>query len=229
VAVAAVVSVPALVLLRNTRHAGVRGNSIRLSAGQIPEIYDVLRRHCRRLGMASVPELYLSDDAISDSSQAYSAWHCHYIVLGTDYLQPDLERVREVFTFQLARELGRIRLSHTQWWDEMLIAYVVKIPYLRNVLLHLRTFSNDRYGAFLAPEGLPGLLALASGRRMLPSVNVPDFVRQAREFRGGWARLSELLEARPHVLSRVTALYEAGLFGLEDHSSVLLRDRSGIL
>ena len=216
VAVTAVLSVPAVVFLRNARHAGVRGNSVRLSAGQVPEIHEVLQSHCRRLGMASMPELYLSEDAISGSSQAYSAWRCDYIVLGTDFLQRDLERVREVFTFQLGRELGRIRLGHTRWWDEMLIAYVVKIPYLRNVLLHLRTFSNDRYGAFLAPEGLLGLLALASGRRMLHSVNVPDFLRQVREFRGRWVRPSELLEARPHVLSRVSALYEAGLFRLED-------------
>ena len=216
VAVVAVLSVPALVLLRNARHAGVRGNSVRLSPAQMPEIYEVLQSHCRRLGMTSVPELYLSDEAISDSSQAYSSWHCDYIVLGADFLQPDIDRVRDVFTFQLARELGRIRLGHTRWWDEMLISYVVKIPYLRNVLLHLRTFSNDRYGAFLAPEGLPGLVALASGRRMLHSVNVPDFIRQARDFQGPWARLSELMEARPHVLSRAAALYEAGLFRMED-------------
>jgi hypothetical protein len=101
---------------------------------------------------------------------------------------------------------------------------VVKIPYVRNVLLHLRTFSNDRYGAFLAPEGLPGLVALAAGRRMLHRVNVSDFIRQAREFEGGWTRLSELLEARPHILSRVTALYEAGLFGPAEQPSVL-KDR----
>ncbi len=216
VAVAAVLSLPVLVFARNTRHAGVRGKSIRLSASQMPEIYEALQRHCCRLGMASAPELYLSRHAISDSSQAYSAWHCHYIVLGTDFIQPDLDRVRDVFTFQLARELGRIQVGHTQWWDELLIVYVVRIPYLRNLLLHLRTYSNDRYGAFLAPEGVRGLLALASGRRMLPIVNMPDLLRQAREFRGPWARLSELLEPRPHVLSRVAALYDAGLFRLED-------------
>jgi hypothetical protein len=216
VVIAAILAPPVLTLLRNTRHAIVRGRSVRLSQAQIPEIYGVLEGHCRKLGLQSPPELYFSRTANSNTSQAYSSWHCDYIVLGADFLQPDLEKVRDVYTFQLGRELGRIRLGHTRWWDEMLIAYVVKIPYLRNILLHVRTYSNDRYGAFLAPECVRGLVILAAGRIMLPSVNLPDYLRQAAEFRGTWAQLSELLEPQPHTLSRIGALYESGLFRIEN-------------
>jgi hypothetical protein len=85
-----------------------------------------------------------------------------------------------VFAFWLRREIGRLHLEHASWTSEFLLAYVAKIPYLPNPLLRVFTYSEDRYGAFLAPEGLPGLIGVASGRRMLREVNAPDYLKQVR-------------------------------------------------
>jgi hypothetical protein len=46
-AIAAVFGVPAIVFLRNGRHALVRGKSIALSPQQFPQIYAILQRHCK--------------------------------------------------------------------------------------------------------------------------------------------------------------------------------------
>jgi hypothetical protein len=59
-AIAAVFGVPAIVFLRNTRHALVRGKSIALSPQQLPQIHAILRQHCERLGIDPLPELYFS-------------------------------------------------------------------------------------------------------------------------------------------------------------------------
>jgi hypothetical protein len=120
-----------------------------------------------------------------------------------------------VIAFLLARELGSLRQGHTRWWNEALLAYVVRIPLLRRPLRRVRAFSRDRYAAFLVPEGLRGLLVLASGRRQLPNVNVSAWLEQVREYRGFWAELSGAWRETPHVADRVKALYAAGLFRVE--------------
>jgi hypothetical protein len=203
--------VPAIVFLRNARHALVRGKSIALSPQQFPQIYAILQRHCERLGIDPPPELYVSDMNMTKPARAYRSWKCDYVVLSSKFLQPDLQPMLPVFAFWLGREIGRLRLEHASWATEFLLAYVAKIPYLANPLRRVFTYSEDRYGAFLAPEGLPGLIGVASGRLMLPEVNAPDYLKQVRLYGGVWARLAGLTEAEPTISDRIKALFDANL------------------
>lgn len=209
-AFAAVLAVPALPLIRNLRRAHVRGHSVQLSPRQLPQIHEILVRQCARLGMP-VPELYLSDDAIHDDARAYTAWKTSYLVLDTEYIDRVLADSREVIAFLLGRELGRIRLHQAAWWDEILLAYVVKAPILRRPLRRIRAYSRDRYGAVLAPEGIKGILVCAAGRRVLPDVNIPVYMEELQQHEGFWDRISELVAEEPHVTNRIRALIKAGL------------------
>jgi hypothetical protein len=189
----------------------VLANSVRLSRAQIPEIYDNFERMCATLGMSRVPELYVSESAVDPPAASRSAWHVDYVVLDDRYLQADLAAVRDVYRFFLARELGRIHLGHTAWLDDILLAYVVRVPFLRNPLMHVRTYSHDRYAAYLAPDSIRGLVVLAVGRRVLDHVDVDAFVRQALELRGWWARAASLMTGLPRVAYRIQQLERAGL------------------
>jgi hypothetical protein len=210
-AIAAVFGVPAIVFLRNGRHALVRGKSIALSPQQFPQIYAILQRHCERLAIDPLPELYVSDMNMTQPARAYGSWKCDYILLSTKFLQPNLQPMLPVFAFWLGREIGRLRLEHASWPTEFLLAYVAKIPYLPNPLHRVFCYSEDRYGAFLAPEGLPGLIGVASGRLMLPEVNARDYLKQVRLYGGVWARLAGLTEAEPTISDRIKALFDADL------------------
>jgi hypothetical protein len=203
IAIAVVLAVPGLVFLRNARHARVRGNSIRVSDIQFPLLHSILRQHCGRLGMGHLPELYVSDTAINEPARAFTSWKDEYIVLSTKFLQPDLEAMREVFAFVLGRELGRLRLAHASWSTELLLSYVAKIPYVRNPIALVFTYSRDRYGAYLAPEGLLGLVALASGRLILHEVNVPDYIRHVRSYGGLWSQLAALASGQRQIADRI--------------------------
>src|SRR6476619_1768880 len=154
---------PALVFLRHRRRAAARGNGVRVSATQLPELYDTLVRFCARLGHQEIPALYIAEQA-KGVSEAFAAWHHEFIVIRPVYFIAPLEEVRPIYEFEIGRELGRIRLGHTRWWEELLVAYVVKLPLLRNPLLHARTYACDRYAAFLAPDSARGLTVYASGR-----------------------------------------------------------------
>jgi hypothetical protein len=223
-AIAAVLAPFALTFARNRRHAAVRANSAQLSRAQFPEIYQEFEQMCATLGMQPPPELYLSDDAIKAPSVAYSAWHVDYVVLDEKFLDANLPNAPDVYRFFLARELGRIRLGHTRWLDDILIAHVTRTPRLANPLMHMRTYSHDRVAMTLAPDSIRGLAVLAVGHRMLNHLDVETFLTQARAVGGWWARVASLGRDSPRVAYRVQELERAGLL---PHGTAIAVPRSG--
>ena len=208
---AALLLVPfALIVTRNKRRTKFRANAVRVSRTQMPAIYETLETMCAQLGMQTLPEVFVSDD-VPDPSQAYSTLKGHFISLHEKILELDLDVGRDMFSFFLARELGRIRLGHTTWLNEVLVAYLGRIPILRNPLLHARTFSQDRYSAYLAPDSLRGLVLSATGRRMLEKVDVDEYLRQVRGEASWVTRIAALSQTTPYLSLRIAELEKAGL------------------
>jgi len=205
----------ALVFARNARRAYVTGNAVALSRNQFPDIYALLERQCAKIGLAEIPVLLLSDTGITSASTAFTARGKHVIVLGSKFVEAKFARVRELLDFTIARELGKIRFGHTTWFDELLIAYVVRIPILRDPLQKIRVLSLDRYAASLIPDGLPGLLAFASGRLVMHNVNVPDYLAQVDKYAFVWGWVACVTKKDLPAMLRVRALYKAGFFNRE--------------
>ncbi|HKF55898.1 MAG TPA: hypothetical protein VKJ45_10650, partial [Blastocatellia bacterium] len=210
-AIIAIFALPAAVIIRNERRVSIRGNSIRLSRDQFASLYDRLQSHCTKLGLTTAPELYITNSAIREPAQAFSSWKRDYIVMNQSVVDPALESGGDVMAFILGRELGRIRLGYTRLWTEILLTYVLRIPYLNIPITRVRTYSCDRYGAFLAPDGVRGLIISVSGRRLLQSVNVEDYLKQSALHEGLWSRIGSTVTEKPPVLYRLKALYDAGL------------------
>jgi hypothetical protein len=210
VAITALIGIPLLVLNRNRRESSIRGNSVRLSSKQFPEVYAVLQDHCKRLGTTEVPELFLTGSSIAPFSQTFSSWHEKYIVLHQVIFDIDDRKDMDVISFVLAHELGAIRLNHTAVWNEMLLTYVSALKWFRNPLERVRTYSRDRYGATLAPTGFRGLLINATGRRLMDRVDIEEYLMQARSYGGFWSNLNVFFEPRPQALARINQLRAAG-------------------
>jgi hypothetical protein len=209
-AIAALVGVPFLAYQRNVRVASMRGWSVRASRTQFAGVYEILEAQCRVLGLAVPPQLYITDHAISRDAMAYSAWKETCIVLDQNVIAADISTMRDVIAFDIGAELGRIRLGHTNGWQEMLITYVVAIPFIGNPLRQVRTYSRDRYAATLAPDGFRGLLMDAVGRRLLGAVGRDEFLDQARHYGGGWVKATRFEGKTPPVLARIQELRRAG-------------------
>jgi hypothetical protein len=209
-AVTALFGIPLLVLNRNRREASVRGNSVRLSDEQFPEVYAVLRDHCRRLGMTELPELFLTSGSIPPYSQTFSSYREKYIVLHQNIFEIDDRKTMDVISFTIGHELGAIQLNQTAVWNEMLLTYISSIKWLSAPLQRARMFSRDRYGAALAPTGFRGLLINAVGRRLMDEVNIEAYLADERRYGGVWAALSVFFEPKPQVLTRLRKLREAG-------------------
>lgn len=215
IALAAVFAPPLLVFTRNRRLAQVRGNGVKVSPSQYPPLSARFAEHCAKLGTVDPPTLYVMDHAIEDVTHAFTSWHREFVVIGTDYLEKDLEALEDVWSFLLGRELGRLAFGYEKWWDQVLLSYVNRLPWVWRPLSHVRTYTLDRVGAFLEPEGARALVILASGRRVIPSTNVAEHILYARTAGGFWFRLSNLIDAHPHAAVRLRTLYDQGLFDLD--------------
>jgi hypothetical protein len=209
-AITALVGVPLLVLTRNRREASIRGNSVRLSDRQFPEVYAVLKDHCRRLGMTKLPELFLTSGSIQPYSHTFSSWRENYIVLHQIIFDINDEKTMDVISFILGHELGAIRLNQTAVWNEMLLTYISSMKWLRNPLERVRTYSRDRYGATLAPNGFRGLLINAIGRRLMDQVNIETYLADEERYGGIWPLVNVFVDPRPQVLTRIRKLHDAG-------------------
>lgn len=209
-ATAAVFAPLVILALRRWRFGFVRGNAIRLSTTQFPEIHRMLEEQCARLG-SRLPELYLTQDARFGDARGFSHGGTDGIVLNSNNVLLDHALERDVLAFLIGSELGRIRLGHTKWWNEILAGYTLYVPILKNPLLKARRFSMDRYAAVLAPNPLKGLVVHASGRLGVHRVNLAEYLAQTRAYRGFWARASELGQTRPHLAHRIRELERAGV------------------
>ncbi|MGC1379975.1 MAG: M48 family metallopeptidase [Candidatus Baltobacteraceae bacterium] len=209
-AITAVIGIPLLVLNRNRREAAIRGNSVRLSEKQFPEIYAILQDHCRRLGMTKLPELFLTGSTIQPFSGTFSSWRENYIVLHQGIFEIDDRKTMDVISFTIAHELGAIRLNQRAVWNEMLLTYVSSIKWFRNPLERVRTYSRDRYGATLSPTGFRGLLINAVGRRLMDQVSIDDYLAQERSYGGVWSLANAFFDSKPQVFTRLRKLHDAG-------------------
>jgi Zn-dependent protease with chaperone function len=209
-AVTSLIGIPLLVLERNRRESSVRGNSVRVSDRQFPEVYAIFKDHCRRLRMPSMPELFITGGTIAPFSKTFSSWRENYIVLHQIIFDIDDRKTMDVISFILAHELGAIRLNQTAVWNEMLLTYLSAFKWFRNPLERVRTYSRDRYGAALSPTGFRGLLINAVGRRLMDRVEVEDYLAQARRYGGFWSQLNVFFESKPQVFTRLQQLRAAG-------------------
>ncbi len=115
--------------------------------------------------------------------------------------------------FLLAREVGSICLGHTSYRNNLLTSYVAPIPFLRKPLNQVRTFSCDRFGAFLAPRAIRALIVAAAGDRLRNRVDLDAYFAQIDEKAdsGPWATLVRLMRPSVPLSYRVRELRRAGM------------------
>lgn len=200
-------------VIRRRRRMLAQEDSIRISESQLPDVHAVLVRHCRQAGI-QVPELYISDTVDHTTSFAWRRHRC--IILSTHDFAMSPEAFDDIVDFMLAREVGSICLGYTSYWNELLASWVAPIPFLRHPLNRLRTFSRDRYGAFLAPRSFRALIAAACSDRLRERVGLATYLAQLDEEKDGLViSLLWLLKKRVPLGHRIRELHRAGM--LSEH------------
>jgi hypothetical protein len=211
--IGAILLVPAAVLAHRRSLEVVTGDSVRVSVCQLPELHEILRGLCQKINMAPVPELYVSKNAIDDYAYSYTSSHGkrNIIVLNAEIFENQINETADIATFLIARELGRIRLGHTHWLYDWLYTGPYAIPVLSNPLQHACTLSHDRYAAWLAPDSVRGLIAMAVGHKLYKKVDLGELLWQIRGYTTLTARLTTMTRRHPPLAIRLRELLDARL------------------
>jgi hypothetical protein len=91
---------------------------------------------------------------------------------------------------------------------------------LRLPLITVETLARDRIAAGLAPDGIRGLVLLATGGDLLASVDVDEYVRRALDGPSAWSKIAAMGRKGPHVSLRIRSLYQEGYFHLDRGAAV---------
>jgi len=211
--------VPALIVVRETQRASVRGSAVELSERQFPDIYETAEHFATTLGLRRRPQIFLTNGNGALNAFAAQATGHDYVVLSNELFVNLYEGNRAGLRFILGHELGHIRLHHVSLWYTIAVAYSERIPILGPSLSRLREYSCDRHGAHLSPRGETGLVLLASGRYTENTVDIEELVRQGRQLRGFWVGLAQLPRSHPFTVRRLERLYRIGLFRTDVRTS----------
>lgn len=203
--------IPIIVTASTLTRFFVQSDGIRLSRQQFPEIYAIVESFSQRLGMKHPPELFLYTGASASKIDSRQWFHKEYIFIN-DQVCKMKDETMEGLAFLIGCEFGHLQLGHRKPLDVISVMYSIRIPIIGPLLNRLRTYSADRYGAYLSPEGIQGLVFLTAGRQVYQQVELKQYKAQAFEKRGCFARTLELTRNQPYFADRLKALYRLGLF-----------------
>lgn len=182
--------------------AHLRGNAIRISSRQMPDLYQRLYRCSTQLGLPSVPEAYLVNGNGILNAFATRFLGRNFVVLLSDVVD-SMEDRPGALDFYIGHELGHLQRHHLTW--SKILAPALLLPMLGAAYSRAREYTCDRHGLAVCenPEDAQyGLVALAAGKQRWKVVNLEDFGASAAPRPGFWMSLHELVGDYPWLNKR---------------------------
>ena len=186
--------------------AHVRGNALRVSERQLPEIHAAVARSARALGLSEMPEVYVLQAEGALNAFATKFLTRKFIIVYADLI--DACGDPRQLEFVIGHEVGHLAAGHLKWnaflWPFMLV------PLLGAAYQRAREYTCDRCGLAVVNDlemSMRGLIVLAGGRQATRA-DVPSFMEQRLETGSFWSAVAELGSTHPFLCKRVAALQE---------------------
>jgi Zn-dependent protease with chaperone function len=187
----------------------LRGNGVRVTARQFPTLHRLVAEHAARLGMKSVPDVFVLQSGGMLNAFATRFLGRDFVVVYSDVLALAEERGEAAVGFIVAHELAHVARGHLR--HRWLTVPGRMVPYLGAAYSRACEYTCDRFGAHCQPDGgIDGLLVLAAGATLYRNVDAREYARQVETETGFWVRRAELMSTHPHLPRRVAALVAAG-------------------
>jgi len=188
----------------------VRGNAVRVSEKQFPQLHRLATVHARKLGLKQVPAVYVMESGGLLNAFATRFLGRDFVIIYSDVLELALAQGEAAVGFIVGHELAHIWRGHLKY--RWLTAPGRLMPYLGVAYSRACEYTCDRIGAYCQPEGaISGLLVLAAGKQLHAHVDVREYAAQAVTEQGFWTKRAELMSSHPHLPKRVAALLKAGV------------------
>jgi Zn-dependent protease with chaperone function len=182
----------------------IRGNGVRVSERQFPELMAMARQQSRRLDM-QVPDVFVVQSGGILNAFATRFLGRNFVILYSDVLALATQKGEKAVSFVLGHELGHVKRRHMT--RRALLYPAMIVPFLGSAYSRACEYTCDRIGNALEPEGsVDGLLVLAAGRDLYNQVDAEAYAEQRRTESGFFVRLAEILATHPNLTKRVAVL-----------------------
>jgi len=183
----------------------IRGNGIRVSERQFPELMAMADQHSRRLGMDETPDVFVLQSGGLLNAFATRFLGRNFVVLYSDVLALATQKGEKAVSFVLGHELGHVQRKHMT--RRALLYPAMVFPFLGSAYSRACEYTCDQVGNALEPEGgVDGLLVLAAGRDLYNQVDAGEYARQRETETGFFVHFAEILATHPNLTKRVAAL-----------------------
>ena len=183
----------------------LRGNGIRVSENQFPQVYRIASQLANQMGLNPIPAIYVLQAGGLLNAFATKFLGRSFVVIYSDMLELAYEKGESELAFVICHELAHIKRKHLTW--RWLLYPSMFIPFLGTAYSQACEYTCDRFGAHYRLDGaVGGLLVLASGKKLYRNVNAQEFGNQADTERCFWVWFSEVLSTHPNLPKRVNAL-----------------------
>lgn len=186
--------------------AYIKGNALKVSEHQFPELYKQYVECCRKLEMKQKPEIYMLNSDGLLNALATRFLNKTYVILYSDIVDA-LSKHERALNFYIGHELGHIKRGHIKWssflWPAMLL------PILGAAYSRSREYSCDLHGLACCDSVLDaafGLSVLAAGPVKWPKVNLQKYASQTSETGSFWMSYHELVGDYPWLCKRVNQI-----------------------
>ncbi|TSK06233.1 MAG: M48 family metalloprotease [Geobacter sp.] len=192
----------ALLIGQSALIAHLKGNGIKLSPAQFPDLHNRHLTCCKTLGLSDTPDAYLINGSGFLNAFATRFLGRNFVVLYTNVINAMSDRP-EAINFYIGHELGHIKQRHLQWapflWPASLF------PLIGAAYSRAREYTCDQYGRACCDStdsALKGLIALSAGEKLWSEVNVEAYLNQIEQSSGFWMSLHELISDYPWLVKR---------------------------
>lgn len=193
----------------------LKGNAIKLSKNQFPDIFQIVSKQSELLGLSNVPSVYILQSGGVLNAFAARFFGRNYIVLYSEIVETAYDQDKAILEFIIGHELGHIK--HNHMLKNLLLWPSYFIPFLGSAYSRACEYTCDNIGHALSPSGVKaGLLVLASGKTIYKKVNLNEYLRQQTSEDGFWIWFAEKVASHPNLTKRLAA------FGNEKQSPVAM-------
>jgi Zn-dependent protease with chaperone function len=188
----------------------IKGNGVKLSVQQYPELYAQYKQCCKKLGVAKEPEVFIMNSDGMLNALATKFLRRKYVVLFSSIIDA-MKSHPDGINFYIGHELGHITRGHLDW--TLLIAPGTVLPLLGAAYYRAREYTCDLHGLHCCNERNDAVLALgvlASGSGYWNTLDAGCFMAQSKNTGEFWMSFHELTGDYPWLCKRMQHIVSVG-------------------
>ncbi len=185
----------------------IKGNGVKVTAKQFPQIYATLCAQAKVLKFKHLPDTYIMEGHGVLQAFALRFFMRNYVVLTSRIIEvARINGNEEAVAFIIGHELGHHKRGHTSFIVFLLNILSCWVPFLGNAYSRACEYTCDSIGHSLASAGSKmGLLALAAGN-LAKEVDLEEFFATTKKDKGFATWFSSIFSSHPHLADRLKKL-----------------------